>query len=386
MDGRVQDFLAYCSKIDFGPVNLSKEEKKIYEEFNRENILLCDSLPKSIRDRTKKFLKEYSGIEKDTEDDKSDFFKKYHAPAWSIIYWLTHPKLANDHLSEEDVKNAITAHTMALNLHSLDDHLNDGQIPTNHITLLLRSESWSRMTTAFDHLAAGEKAQMKIVKNFINDYYSSICGPEAVDSLDSYCDLFRRQMATWLMVPVLIANKVSDNLEFPDAVQSAYESFGIAWRLLDDLQDILIDLITDSHSAVYILLPEDMRRLWDNIFRDVSTIKIDHANDILDYIQANGIVEHLQKRACSELESAAVIAEGFKMKGLAEEFRCLAKPLKISLNEFVKAGIKQDKSPVDDRKVLSIEVTTRCNSACSHCFVRAGITEPSSLSFRVVKD
>jgi MoaA/NifB/PqqE/SkfB family radical SAM enzyme len=35
---------------------------------------------------------------------------------------------------------------------------------------------------------------------------------------------------------------------------------------------------------------------------------------------------------------------------------------------------------------LSIEVTTRCNIACSHCFVRAGISEHSSLSTDIVKD
>lgn len=34
---------------------------------------------------------------------------------------------------------------------------------------------------------------------------------------------------------------------------------------------------------------------------------------------------------------------------------------------------------------LSIEVTTHCNGACKHCFVRAGIYERSSLSIEIVK-
>jgi MoaA/NifB/PqqE/SkfB family radical SAM enzyme len=34
---------------------------------------------------------------------------------------------------------------------------------------------------------------------------------------------------------------------------------------------------------------------------------------------------------------------------------------------------------------LSIEVTTHCNGACKHCFVRAGISKRSSLSIDVVK-
>jgi len=35
---------------------------------------------------------------------------------------------------------------------------------------------------------------------------------------------------------------------------------------------------------------------------------------------------------------------------------------------------------------LGIEVTTRCNSACSHCFAHAGIPEPSTLSFELAKE
>jgi len=38
------------------------------------------------------------------------------------------------------------------------------------------------------------------------------------------------------------------------------------------------------------------------------------------------------------------------------------------------------------KESLSIEVTTHCNSACLHCFVRAGISEPSDLSIDLVKD
>jgi len=39
-----------------------------------------------------------------------------------------------------------------------------------------------------------------------------------------------------------------------------------------------------------------------------------------------------------------------------------------------------------DKKRLGIEVTTRCNIDCSHCFARAGISKPASLSLRVAKE
>lgn len=35
---------------------------------------------------------------------------------------------------------------------------------------------------------------------------------------------------------------------------------------------------------------------------------------------------------------------------------------------------------------LGVEVTTRCNIDCSHCFARAGISEPSSLSLGLVRE
>ena len=42
--------------------------------------------------------------------------------------------------------------------------------------------------------------------------------------------------------------------------------------------------------------------------------------------------------------------------------------------------------PGVSKERLSIEVTTHCNSSCSHCFARAGISKPSSLSLRLAKE
>lgn len=39
-----------------------------------------------------------------------------------------------------------------------------------------------------------------------------------------------------------------------------------------------------------------------------------------------------------------------------------------------------------EKENLSIEVTTHCNSACSHCFVRAALSKPSEMSVDLAKD
>ena len=137
MEDKLEDFLSSCSKIDFGSVDLSGREKEFYKEFNSEIISLCDSLPESIQTDALLFFMKYSGL---SIGHKLDFFKNYYVPSWSIIYWLIHSERPNRRLTQEDIKNAKTAHSMAMILHSLDDHISDKEIPASHLTLLLRSQ------------------------------------------------------------------------------------------------------------------------------------------------------------------------------------------------------------------------------------------------------
>jgi MoaA/NifB/PqqE/SkfB family radical SAM enzyme len=50
-------------------------------------------------------------------------------------------------------------------------------------------------------------------------------------------------------------------------------------------------------------------------------------------------------------------------------------------------GSTLDKTcPGVEHQELSIEVTTRCNSSCLHCFARSGLSRPSSLPVKLVKE
>ncbi len=384
MEDKIKEFLSRCSAMHFGAVRLSEKQNKFYRQFNDENISLCDSLPKCVQEEALRFLKEYSGIKR---DEDSDFFKNYHAPSWSVIYWLTHSDHhKSDNLTKEDIHDAVAAHAMAMNLHSLDDHLNDGQISVNHLTLLLRSQSWMIMNAALNRLAAGVDGGNKIVQRFLNDYYASICNPQEPESLDGYCDRFRKQMATWVIVPVLISKKIGHDENLTDALQKAYESFGIAWRLLDDLQDIEKDMERSEHSAIYIGLTDETKTWWDEIPLEKSGNRKRYTERILDHILSDRIVELVKKKAVSELESAASIADSVKLTGLADEFRSLVKPLKNERSHLIKDTVKEESRHDLSNKTLSIEVTTQCNSACSHCFVRAKMDKASSLPLNVVKD
>ena len=289
---------------------------------NTRILLLCKSLPASTQTDALIFLMKYSKL---TFLDEFDFLRIYYAPAWSIIYWLVQSQTNATNLAPEDINSAMTAHCMAMLLHPLDDHLNDGEIPATHLNLLLRSQAWMTMITAFGRLADGVAVGDKLVRRYLDDYYSSIRSAESTGSLQSYCELFRKQMATWLISPVLLAKKKNLSEEFAVEIESAYASFGVAWRLLDDIVDIEADLTNCSRSAVYAGLPESMQHLW---LRPPGEDFGDRRAKILQSVMETRIVDQIIAVICAELESAAIGADNCGMKGLGDEYRGLALPLR----------------------------------------------------------
>jgi hypothetical protein len=326
MTDKIENILSFCAGINFAEVDLSSEEEDFRRQFNNEIIALCRSLPDSTQTDAILFLTQFLVTPIGRE---LNFFKNYYAPAWSILYWLINGGLGEKRLDPEDLKSAVTAHAMALLLHPLDDHLHDGQLPATHLTMLLRSQAWLIMNKALNRLNTGFAGGQKIVQDFIDNYYASIGRSEAIPTLDSYCDIFRKQMATWLIVPVLMTKKMAVDEKLTHAVQTAYGSFGIAWRLLDDLKDIETDMLNGSRSAIYICLPEDIQAHWQN---NGLAENGSRARMILDYIRDHRVAHTILERICSELESAASIVDDFQMKPLAYEFRCLLRPLKNRQN------------------------------------------------------
>jgi hypothetical protein len=325
MEDKFRELMSSCYDIEFGPVNISDREKEFCMDLNNEIISLCKSLPESTQTDALLFLMRYL---RTSFDGNPDFFACFYAPAWSIVYWLIESGRDDKGLEQRDIENAKSAHSMAMFLHSLDDHLSDGELPTTHLSLLLRSQSWMVMNHALHSFADGIDRGEQIVRGFIDDYYSSICCLKEIDSLDSYCDLFRKQMATWLIVPVLMTKKMTSNEEFTRAIHTAYGSFGIAWRLLDDIKDMEIDMMKGTHSSIYVCLSKDTKNWWDKDAGEKADRNSDYTKGILDYVLENCVIDRIKERICSELESAASIADRYNMTGLADEFRCLLRPLR----------------------------------------------------------
>ena len=326
MKARTRDFLLYCETIDFGKVQLSKMENTFYRRFSKEIVSLCKSLPESARTDAKLFLTLYSGLKLGNE---LDFFVNYYPPSWSILYWLCRNNtLPGRQLKKGDVASAVAAQSMAMFLHSLDDHLADGQVPVSPLTLLLRTQGWAIMDRALRSLADGVPAGWGTIRRFIDDYYSSIQNPKALKSLDSYCDLFRRQMGIGMLAPILLSLKMTGMSDFTRDLQIAYGSFGIAWRLLDDIRDISHDIEKGSRSAIYLCLPRKIRTYWNNNTIRARTESKHSKKAIVSYILENSLIDKMKERICAELETAASLVEAHDLTGLAREFRYLTRPLR----------------------------------------------------------
>lgn len=318
----IEELRSACSMIRFGSVCLSDDEKKFCGEWSKEILSSVKGLPESTQTDALLFLMKYSM----TSFENLNFFKMYYTPAWSIVYWLAKSCRDTGKLKQQDVKNARAAHFMAMFLHALDDHLNDRQIPVTHLNLLLRSRSWEIMNKAARCLIDGLDSGEEIIQGFVNDYYSSIRSEIDPDSLDGYCERFKKQMATWFIVPVVLAKKIARDEEFSKAVQNAYASFGIAWRLLDDIQDLETDMINGVHSSVFVCLSEDMQRLWHRQSTQGAKENLRFFEPVWEHILKKKIIGTLKDRISSELESAISIAGACRLNGLAEELNCLVGP------------------------------------------------------------
>jgi hypothetical protein len=324
MDTRIKDLLSFCSKVDFGAVKLSREEEGFRGELNREMLSLCEYLPKSTRTEAAIFLVKYMQA---FFKGGFDFVSYFYPPAWSVLFWLIRSRPDGRMLDPNYVKHAKIGHTMAMFLHALDDHLTDGQLPVTHLALLMRSQSWVMMHKAYERLAKGVEKGTAIVRDLIDDYYSSINRSDETKSLDSYCEFFRNQMATWLVVPILLAKKICPDERYSHLVESAYCSFGIAWRLLDDLQDIEKDMMSGCHSSIYVSLNDDLRSRWDKEAKEKKR-NSDYVPTVLTYVLEREVIDSIRERVCSELESASSLSDTCGLSGWAGEFRSLMKPLR----------------------------------------------------------
>jgi len=304
-----------------GSARLPEGERAFYDAFNREIPSLCDTLPERVRAEALVFYMRYAGI---GPGDDLDFFRHYPAPAWSVVYWLTREHADAAPLAPDMERAAVTAHAMALSLHSLDDHLLDGQLPLTPLSLLLRSQAWMRMNQALERLAHGVQGGEETVARCLADYHQALAHPGEPGSLDDYCLRFRNEMAPGVVVPLLLALRRKPDPALLEALETGATAFGVVWRLLDDMQDLEQDARSGVRSAVYTLLPDEMKTAWDACA--AGQAGEEPLRRVLRCVQENGILARLGARVEREMAAAVSLADRLAPRGMAEELRGLSGP------------------------------------------------------------
>jgi hypothetical protein len=316
--------------LAFGEVLLSKTERKIYKTLSSNFISLCRTLPDYTQNQAMFFLLDYYHIK---VGEPVDFIKYYYKPIWTIIPRMMESGTCIRELTGTECETAMLGQAMSLFLHSLDDHLNDGNISPSHLLLLLRSQAWLLFNKAIDKFT-DRKDEYDIAHFLINDYYGGISTVAEPSGLDEYCNRFKKEMSTVNVMPVLSAKKITGRADFADEIKKAIESFGIAWRILDDIQDAEEDIAEGRHTALYYSLPRNAKNLWDAARNNAGeNSKTGIGEEIYRELERGRIAEILIQRIIRELDEARKTVEALEMHGMAEQYRAIGAPIEKWLKE-----------------------------------------------------
>lgn len=310
--------------LDFGEVCLSVDQKNFYDGLNTAILSVIQSLPQSVQIDALLALARHLEI---PYEKKCDFFKGFYAPSWSILYWIAVSLGARAEFSLKDTYPYQAVHAIAMLLHLWDDHLNDGDLPASHLTILIRSQMWMMFKQTLDKLVHGSERDAIFVRRCLDRYYKSIENSNPMASLDAYCEQFKQQMSLGYIAPVLLSRRMTPDVDLVNRVRSALGSFGCAWRLLDDLHDVPCDIQSNTKSAVHVCLSDGAKRLW-NRWAPGQHLDNSRDNAITRAIEAESIVERIAGRICAELDAGTTHAAAARLEGYADELQVLAAPLR----------------------------------------------------------
>lgn len=322
-----QSLFTRCAAVDFGMITSCTGRDEFYRRLNSAVTDLVRTLPRSMQTEAMLFVMAYAGLR---VGDELDFFRNYYSPIWSCLWWIV--QLKDTQFPDTLMDAGVRAHALAMMLHSLDDHLSDGEVPSSPLTLLVRSQAWLLMRRSIEQLEEAVPAGSALAAGLIDDYYSGITGEDEVGDLRGYCSKFEKQMATGLIVPSLLARMIENRggvqSQLEERVRASLVRFGIAWRLLDDIRDLEEDMRFSRKTGVYFALPTEGRELWDGkapVSKGSEPQK--RFAMLAGMIHEMKIIDVLVGKIVDELLQAISHAEEAGLHGFAEEYRALLRPL-----------------------------------------------------------
>jgi hypothetical protein len=163
-----------------------------------------------------------------------------------------------------------------------------------------RSLAWQEMQAALPT----DGALAEDVRALPAVYLEAIHAPKPARDLQDHLDRFTRQIAIWRAAPLMLAARRGDRLVA--LVDSALTQFCIAWRLIDDIQDIDNDRATGQDNCVRLVLDTPAAASWDALRGAASQTRPEHPDDALT--NAVEIILRCAREALRQAHSAAVEA------------------------------------------------------------------------------
>jgi hypothetical protein len=298
--------------IKFGSVSMAPQVRRMQEALNDSLHALVSELPSPLAAAARATLEAYSGGDK-------NFYSLFYVPVWSFLHWATTEVPA----PAEIVTTATTAHAISLFLHLWDDHLSDGQLSVDLLRLQLRTIAWQRFQSASFGLCHLLGIPDDLVKEHFRQYLTSHVNAQRSADLDEYCERFSEQFAICTLVPRIFGR----GLRGVDAGEDLYcviNNFAVSWRLLDDIQDAHLDVLTEKQTAVEIELDGVGREKWQRC-RALSQVKgkldTDSWEALAGAIHESGCLKRLLSRIDENLSTAGIIARTQGWNGLARELK-----------------------------------------------------------------
>ncbi|WP_207766662.1 hypothetical protein [Leptospira hartskeerlii] len=295
-------------RLDFSLSDNPEGTEEFCKLLNRSALSICYGLPISLRTEAVLFLYKHS---QNSITEGFNFLRKYYSPSYSILYWINESAHG---LPWENpwLTLLLESHSSALLLHSIDDHLTDGSLRANHIILQLRTEAWTRYAQSSKLFGREVHDGVLIADEFIDRYFKSIVNLGITESLEAHLSRFRSQMGIWSLQPYLLARSFFSK-DQAELVRRMYEFFGVAWRLLDDYQDLNEDLENEDISSMIYFLPEYKRQDW----------KRNKKREILGLLEEIHLEDQIADLINSYLNEASKLAEDLHLPKYANSLLSL---------------------------------------------------------------
>ncbi|TGL36599.1 hypothetical protein EHQ52_01605 [Leptospira koniambonensis] len=242
------------SGIDFGSVERTNELRIFSDDLNSRILGLCEFLPRELRSDAKNWIRSYA-------KEGENFIDLFYIPVWSFLFRLGDKY--RDIITPRILELSKFAHSISLFLHLWDDHLCDNQLKTDILKLQLRTQAWNSFGEGARKIANLFHIDESKIQEELFEYL--VWMDPADDPIDfkEYSSIFTKQISIWTIVPKLWERALVDQDGIVKGSLSTFiQKFSMAWRYMDDLQDIHLDLMSRKKNSVWFLLDSEQKDLW----------------------------------------------------------------------------------------------------------------------------